>query len=73
MAATGAQGRALKAGFYEIRVENDLFQVPQRYENLQLIGGGAYGEVWSAPFVFYALCFMCFMFKFRVLCFESSY
>lgn len=32
--------------FYKVELNRTEWEVPNRYQNLQLIGSGAYGQVW---------------------------
>nr|ALF99798.1 mitogen activated protein kinase p38 [Urechis unicinctus] len=43
-----AESKPLKAGFYQIELNKAVWEVPIRYQNLNAIGSGAYGQVCSA-------------------------
>lgn len=34
------------SGFYKIEVNKTVWEVPERYQMLQAVGSGAYGQVW---------------------------
>lgn len=34
------------SGFYKLEVNKTLWEVPERYTELQPVGSGAYGQVW---------------------------
>ena len=34
-----------KAGFYKVELNRTLWEVPNRYSNLNPVGSGAYGQV----------------------------
>ncbi len=51
MSAPGTRRAAQRAGFQQHQLaRNDAFQVPERYQNLQRVGGGTFGVVWSVTF-----------------------
>ncbi len=35
----------LKEDFYRVELNRTVWEVPQRYQNLQPVGSGAYGQV----------------------------
>ena len=37
---------AVKEGFQRVELNRSIWEVPVRYQNLQGIGSGAYGQVW---------------------------
>lgn len=37
------------SGFYKLEVNKTLWEVPDRYIELQPVGSGAYGQVWYVP------------------------
>ncbi len=36
----------MKSGFTRIELNKSVWEVPQKYQSLQPVGSGAYGQVW---------------------------
>lgn len=36
----------MKDGFIRVELNRTVWEVPERYTNLQPVGAGAYGQVW---------------------------
>jgi len=36
----------MKPGFHKIELNKAVWSVPVRYDNMQAVGSGAYGQVW---------------------------
>ncbi|XP_013382053.1 mitogen-activated protein kinase 14-like [Lingula anatina] len=48
MAEAGNSAQAIKPGFYRLELNKAVWEVPERYQMLQPVGSGAYGQVCSA-------------------------
>lgn len=58
----------LKPGYYSLELNKTLWEIPDRYKNLQPLGHGAYGSVWyHIPFIFTLYVFYNFICILKVL------